>query len=336
MTKNKESIEKVDGEKIEKSQATYSSQPRDQKPPIISKEKLLEAGAYFGHKTHAWNPKMKDYIVPNKKNRGAHIIDIVKTQKYLEFAYSLVGKLAAKKASFIFVGTKKQAQAVIKEAALRTKSFYVTERWLGGTLTNNQTIMSRVKKMEDLERKAQSEFKNYTKKEAIIFQKELDKLHKNLEGIRTMRRLPQVMIVADPNTDQIAVKEARRKGIKVIGILDTNSDPDVVDFGIPANDDSAKSIALVITVLADAISKARGGSELFAYQSDEKIILPEFKPPAGEQHKPKREYRPYNRENRENREYDKNLTSRPFKVDIKREDVTTKKDVTFQEKKGRE
>lgn len=258
------------------SAATEKNAERVQKTPIVSKDKLLEAGAYFGHKAHAWNPKMKEFIVPNKKNKNAHIIDIMKTQKFLEFAYSLVNKLASKKTSFIFVGTKKQAQNAVKEAAERTNSFYVTERWLGGTLTNNQTIMSRVKKMEELEAKAANEFKGYTKKEAILLQKELDKLHKNLNGIRSMRRLPQVMIVADPNEDNIAVKEAKRKGIKVIGILDTNADPDFVDFGIPANDDSAKCISLIMTILADAIVKAQGGQELFAYQSDDKVILPEF------------------------------------------------------------
>ncbi|WP_426461558.1 30S ribosomal protein S2 [Mycoplasma hafezii] len=244
--------------------------------PIVSKNKLLEAGAYFGHKTHAWNPKMKDYIVPNKRNKGSHIIDISKTQKYLEYAYTLVNQLASKHAQFIFVGTKKQARDAVKAAAERTKSLYVTERWLGGTLTNNETIMSRVKKMEELEAKAAKNFQGYTKKEALNFQKELDKLHKNLDGIRDMKRLPQVMIVADPNEDEIAVKEARRKKIKVIGILDTNSDPDLLDFGIPANDDSAKSITLIMTVLADAIVKAQGGQQLFAYQDDEKVVLPDF------------------------------------------------------------
>ncbi|MEE3928498.1 30S ribosomal protein S2 [Mycoplasmopsis ciconiae] len=266
------------------------------KNPIVSKDKLLEAGAYFGHKAYAWNPKMKEYIVPNKKNKGSHIIDITKTQKFLEFAYSLVNKLAAKKTSFIFVGTKKQARTAVKEAAERTNSFYVTERWLGGTLTNNQTIMSRVKKMEELEAKAANNFQGYTKKEAILLQKELDKLHKNLEGIRNMKRLPQVMIVADPNEDNIAVKEAKRKGIKVIALLDTNSDPDFVDFGIPANDDSAKCISLIMTILADAIVKAQGGQELFAYQSDDKVVLPEFQNAKQPQ---KREFKkPQTRENK--------------------------------------
>ncbi|WP_324673143.1 30S ribosomal protein S2 [Mycoplasma sp. 888] len=249
---------------------------KQQRTPIVSKTKLLEAGAYFGHKTHAWNPKMKDYIVPNKKNKGSHIIDIIKTQKYLEYAYSLVNTLASKNAQFIFVGTKKQAREAVKEAAERTNSLYVTERWLGGTLTNNQTIMSRVNKMKELEAKAANGFAGYTKKEALDLQKKLDKLHKNLDGIRNMSRLPQVMIVADPNEDAIAVKEAKRKKIKVIGILDTNANPDLLDFGIPANDDSSKSIALIMTILADAIVKARGGQVKFAYQEDDKVVLPSF------------------------------------------------------------
>ncbi|WP_406613608.1 30S ribosomal protein S2 [Mycoplasma corogypsi] len=254
-----------------------------EKKPIVSKNKLLEAAVYFGHKTHAWNPKMKEYIVPNKKNKGSHIIDAIKTQKLLEIAYSLVNQLAAKGASFIFVGTKKQAREAVKQAALRTDSFYVSERWLGGTLTNNETIMSRVKKMEELEAKAAKNFQGYTKKEALNFTKELEKLHKNLDGIKNMKRLPQVMIVADPNEDAIAVKEARRKKIKVIGILDTNADPDFLDFGIPANDDSAKSITLIMTVLADAIAKAKGGTQLFAYQDDEAIVLPESQQRANNQ-----------------------------------------------------
>ncbi|MBN4083502.1 30S ribosomal protein S2 [Mycoplasma sp. CSL10137] len=255
-----------------------TKETKETKLPIVSRTKLLEAGAYFGHKTYAWNPKMKEFLVPNRKNRGAHIIDIFKTQKYLEFAYSLVSSLAAKNAQFIFVGTKKQAKDAIKAAAERTNSLYVTERWLGGTLTNNETIMKRVQKMEELEAKAADNFKGYTKKEALNFTKELEKLHKNLNGIRSMKRLPNVMIVADPIQDEIAVKEAKRKGLKVISLLDSNANPDLVDFGIPANDDSAKSITLIITVLADAIAKVKGGQQLFAYQDDEKVVLPEFQP----------------------------------------------------------
>ncbi|VEU76092.1 30S ribosomal protein S2 [Mycoplasmopsis columboralis] len=251
--------------------------------PIVSKDKLLEAGAYFGHKVKDWNPKMKEFLVPNKKNKGSHIIDLTKTQKYLEFAYSLVNKLASKNASFIFVGTKKQAKAAIQAAAQRVGAHYVSERWLGGTLTNNRTIMSSVKTMNELEEKKAQGYKGYTKKEALEFDKKLEKLHKNLDGIKNMKSLPQVMIVADPIEDAIAVKEAKRKKIKVISLLDSNANPDAVDFGIPANDDSAKSITLVITVLADAIAKAQGKEQLYAYQGDEKVVLPEFQSKKAEQ-----------------------------------------------------
>ncbi|WP_051616794.1 30S ribosomal protein S2 [Mycoplasmopsis sturni] len=244
-----------------------------QSTPIVSKEKLLEAGAYFGHKAKDWNPKMKEFLVPNKKNKGSHIIDLVKTQKYLEFAYSLVNKLASKNASFIFVGTKKQARAAVKAAAERVGAFYVSERWLGGTLTNNRTIMSSVKKMYELEEKKANGYKGYTKKEALDFDKKLEKLHKNLDGIKDMKTLPQVMIVADPIEDEIAVLEAKKRKIKVISLLDSNANPDAVDFGIPANDDSTKSISLIMTVLADAIAKAQGKKQLFAYQPDENIVF---------------------------------------------------------------
>nr|WP_223644917.1 30S ribosomal protein S2 [Mycoplasma tauri] len=251
---------------------------KEVKPAIVSREKLLEAGTYFGHKKSTWNPKMKEFLYPHAR-RGMHMINANFTVQRLEFAYNILLKFVAKnpRTSFIFVGTKKQAKETIKENALRTGSFYVSERWLGGTLTNASTIFKRVKTMEDLEALAANNFQGYTKKEGLLKQKELDKLHKNLEGIRKMQSLPAFMIVADPNVDAIAVKEARSKGVKVIGILDSNSDPDSVDFGIPANDDSAKSIALIITILADAISVARGGKAKFAFQPDENIVLPEFK-----------------------------------------------------------
>ncbi|WP_322936031.1 30S ribosomal protein S2 [Mycoplasmopsis cynos] len=247
-----------------------------EKTAIISKDKLLESGSYFGHKSHAWNPKMKEYLVPNKKVKGAHIIDVYKTQSHLEYAYKLVNNLASKGTQFIFVGTKKQAREAVKAAAERTHSLYVTERWLGGTLTNNETIMRRVSAMEALEAKAENNFKGYTKKESLIFEKELEKLHKNLNGIRQMKRIPQVMIVADPNEDEIAVKEAKRKGLKVISILDSNSNPDAVDLGVPGNDDSAKFIHVFMTIIADAIVKVKGGEQIYAYQEDSKIVLPEF------------------------------------------------------------
>lgn len=244
----------------------------ENKKPLVSLNKLLEAGVYFGHKKDKWNPKMGVYIHGVKN--GTHIIDVSKTLKALEVAYKLIYKLAEKGVSFIFVGTKKQAKDTIREQALRTNSAYVNERWLGGTLTNSKTIFSRVRAMEDLEQLAENNFEGYTKKEGILMKKELEKLQRNLNGIRNMQRQPQFMIVADPNEDMIAVKEAKRKGVKVIGLIDTNTNPDLVDLGIPANDDSMKSINLIITILADAIVEAKGGKTLYAYQPDEAIVLP--------------------------------------------------------------
>ncbi|MGY5139455.1 30S ribosomal protein S2 [Mycoplasmopsis gallinarum] len=252
---------------------------KEEKKLIVSKDKLLEAGTYFGHKASQWNPKMKDYLLPQPK-RGIHIINSNSTLQRLEFAFKLLLKQLSKnpRMNLIFVGTKKQAKDAIKENALRTNSFYVTERWLGGTFTNFSTINKRIKFMEELEAQAEQGFTNlgYTKKEALEKQKMLDKLHKNLEGIRRMKEIPSLMIIADPKEDEIAVKEARAKGVKIIGIIDSNVDPDLVDFGIPANDDSAKSINLIITILADAIALARGGKAKYAYQGDEAIVLPKF------------------------------------------------------------
>ncbi|EGV00070.1 30S ribosomal protein S2 [Mycoplasmopsis columbina] len=257
-------------------QTTSTPKVEEKVKPIISRDKLLEAGTYFGHKSSQWNPKMKDFLLPQTK-RGIHIIDTQSTVKRLEFIYKLLSKMASNpRTTFIFVGTKKQAKETIKENALRTNSFYVTERWLGGTFTNFATISKRVKTMEELEKQAAEGFPNRTKKEALELEKKLAKLQLNLEGIRKMQGTTNFMIVADPIEDEIAIKEARKKGVKVIGILDSNADPDSVDFGIPANDDSAKSINLIITLLADAIATARGGKAKYAYQDDELVVLPKF------------------------------------------------------------
>ncbi len=240
---------------------------------IVSKNKLLESGVYFGHSKSIWNPKMKPYILTTK--RGTHIIDILKTKKTLEFAYQIVKKFAEREATFIFVGTKKQAKETIKFNALRTNSFYVSERWLGGTLTNNRTIFARVRRMFDLKKLAENNFEGYTKKEGILFNKELAKLEKNLSGIQNMKSKPNIMIASNPKTDEIAIKEAKKLGIKIIGIVDTNVDPTLVDIAIPGNDDSIKSITLIITIIADAIASVKGGDILFAYQDDSKVNLPQ-------------------------------------------------------------
>lgn len=265
--------------KIKEAEDKKNTKPADnvkKRPEIVSREKLLEAGTYFGHWVSHWNPKMKQYIYG--KRLGIHIIDIAKTQKALEFAYQLLNKMAQKPISFIWVGTKKHAKKAIEEAAARTNSVYVSERWLGGTLTNSQTIFRSVKELDRLEELKANNYEGYSKKEGMLFDKKIAKLQKNLGGIRKLANkgtFPQVMICASPIDDEIAIKEARKKGIKIFTINDTNSNPDLSDFVIPANDDSVKSLTLVLTILADAICAARGNKQLFAYKPNEEIILPE-------------------------------------------------------------
>ncbi|MBU4690881.1 30S ribosomal protein S2 [Mycoplasma zalophi] len=246
---------------------------KQQAQDIISRAKLLEAGTYFGRRPSVWNPKMKPYIYG--KRNGNHIIDVSKTQKSLEYAFKMIQKASSKGARFIFVGTKKQAKNIIEEQAKRTNSPYVSERWLGGTLTNQQTIFRSVRKLEELEQRQAQGYPGWTKKEGLEADKKIAKLQKNLNGIRYMHQTPQIMIVASPLVDDIAIKEARKKGVKVFGILNTNGNPDDVDFGIPSNDASVKSLTLILTVLADAIASGRGEKQLFAYQLDENIVLPE-------------------------------------------------------------
>ena len=253
---------------------------RKNNAPIVSKDKLMEAAVYFGHKTSAWHPKMKPFIIGSKE--GTHIIDINKTSKALEYTYRILRKYVDMGAEVIFVGTKRQAKETIRENALRTNSHYVSERWLGGILTNNRTIYGRVRRMFELEEMAKNNFAGYTKKEGVLFTKELEKLQKNLSGIKNLRRRPSIMISADPKGDLIAIKEAKKLGIKTIGIVDSNIDPSIVDIAIPGNDDSKKSLTLIITILADAIAAAKKGQQLFAYQSDDKIVLPQ------EEQKPRR------------------------------------------------
>ncbi|OYD26419.1 SSU ribosomal protein S2P [Mycoplasma testudineum] len=240
---------------------------------IVSNELLLKAGIYFGHKTQVWNPKMAKFI--HSKRKGIHILDVSKTIKAIEFAYKIVNEYAQKGATFIFVGTKKHAKEIVKEQALRTNSFFVSERWLGGTLTNQATIFKQLKKLTELEAAQAAGFPERTKKEALNDERALLKLQKNFEGIREMRRQPAFMIVVDPNNDTIAVQEARKKGVKIIGIVDSDGDPDLVDLPIPANDDSVKSIRLILTILADAIVQAKGGVVELAYQNKEEYDLGE-------------------------------------------------------------
>jgi len=234
---------------------------------VVSMSYLLEAGVHFGHQTKRWNPKMKEYIFTARED--IYIIDLQKTQELLEVSYNEMKTIATNGGKFLFVGTKKQAQEVCVEEANRSKSFYVTERWLGGTLTNFRTIRRRVKRLEEIENmEKDGKFDILPKKEVVQLKKEYEKLNKILCGIREMDKLPQALIVVDPKKEYNAVKEARKLKIPVFGIVDTNGDPDDVDFVIPGNDDAVRSIKVMLGVLNNAICEANG-LELVDYISEE-------------------------------------------------------------------
>ena len=234
---------------------------------VVSLSYLLEAGVHFGHQTKRWNPKMKEYIFTTRDD--IYIIDLQKTLSKIEEAYAEISKIAANGGTFLFVGTKKQAQEAAKENAERTNSYYVTERWLGGTLTNFRTIRSRVKRLEEIEKMEKNgTFDVLPKKEVIQLKKEHDKLNRLLCGIRTMDKLPQALIIVDPKKEINAIKEARKLNIPIFGIVDTNCDPDDVDFVIPGNDDAVRAVKVVLGVLGNAIAEVNGG-EIIDYVTEE-------------------------------------------------------------------
>ena len=224
---------------------------------VVSMSYLLEAGVHFGHQTKRWNPKMKEYIFTSRDD--IYIIDLEKTATCIESAYAEIKKIAENGGNFLFVGTKKQANEAAKEEALRSNSYYVIERWLGGTLTNFRTIRKRIKRLEEIEKmEADGLFEVLPKKEVIGLKKEYDKLNKVLCGIRNMEKLPDALIIVDPKKEINAIHEARKLNIPVFGLVDTNCDPDDVDFVIPGNDDAVRSVKVVLGVLNNAICEARG------------------------------------------------------------------------------
>ena len=236
---------------------------------VVSMNYLLEAGVHFGHQTKRWNPKMKEYIFTSRDD--IYIIDLQKTAKMIEEAYAALKIIAEQGGKVLFVGTKKQAQEASKEEAERSNSYYVTERWLGGTLTNFRTIRKRVKRLEDIEKmEKDGTFDVLPKKEVIGLKKEYAKLNNLLSGIRDMHKLPSAMIIVDPSKEEIAIREARRLNIPVFGIVDTNCDPDMVDYVIPGNDDAIRSVKLILGVLANAINEATGGTLVSYVSNDEK------------------------------------------------------------------
>ena len=227
---------------------------------VITMKQLLEAGVHFGHQTRKWNPKMKKYIFAARND--IHIIDLQVTANLIEEAYAFVCESVKAGKSVLFVGTKKQAQDAIKEEAERCGMYYVNSRWLGGCLTNFKTMRSRVERLEKLEAmEANGDFDLLPKKEVMLLKKEMGKLQANLGGIKTMKAMPGVMFVVDPHNEDIAIKEAKKLGIKIVAITDTNCDPDVVDYVIPGNDDAIRAIKLIASVIANAVIEANQGEE---------------------------------------------------------------------------
>ena len=224
---------------------------------VVAMSYLLEAGVHFGHQTKRWNPKMKEYIYSTRDD--IYIMDLQKTVDKLEEAYNALNKIVADGGKILFVGTKKQAQEVCKEEAARTGMFYMTERWLGGTLTNFKTIRNRVYYLEKIEKMEQDgTFDKLPKKEVIGLKKEYEKLNKNLCGIREMDKLPQAVVIVDSTKEYNAIREANRLGIPVFGLIDTNCDPDNIDYVIPGNDDAVKSIKVILGALNNAAAEALG------------------------------------------------------------------------------
>ncbi len=236
-----------------------------QKPGVTIKE-LLESGAHFGHQTRRWNPKMKRFIF--EERNGIYIIDLAKTMQQIRTAVEVVRKMIASRKSILFVGTKKQAKAVIKESAEECGEFFVCERWLGGTLTNLQTIRQSVKTMERIEKRIASGGEGLKKKEISVLGKERVKLDRNLSGIRSMRKPPGLLIVVDPSKEHIAVAEANTLGIPIMALVDTNCDPDPIDYVIACNDDALKSIKVILSAITQAIIDQKNDMNLPVSKGD--------------------------------------------------------------------
>ena len=224
--------------------------------PVVTMKELLEAGVHFGHQTRRWNPKMEPYIFGSRN--GIHIIDLQKTVQLMDVAYEFIRDTVAEGKTVLFVGTKKQAQEAIYEEATRCGMFYVNHRWLGGTLTNFHTIRKSIEKLKRLERLEESpEFQGLTKKELIKLTKKREKLRRNLGGIKDMEELPGAIFIVDPKREEIAVREARKVGIPIVAIVDTNCDPDLIDYVIPGNDDAIRAVRLFSSKIADAVLEGK-------------------------------------------------------------------------------
>ena len=249
---------------------------------VVAMKQLLEAGVHFGHQTRRWDPKMAEYIF--QARNGIHIIDLQKTSKKIDEAYAFLKEQAEEGKTVLFVGTKKQAQECMKEAALKCGMFYVDQRWLGGMLTNFETIRTRVQRLKDLETMQEDgTFDRLPKKEVILLKKEMEKLEKNLGGIKEMTEIPGVMFVVDPNKEKIAILEARKLGIPVIGLVDTNCNPEDVDYAIPGNDDAIRAVKLIMDVMANAVIEGRQGESMEQEVDEQEQMAEDAKPESMEE-----------------------------------------------------
>ena len=233
---------------------------RNKNMAVISMKQLLEAGVHFGHQTRRWNPKMKKYIFTERN--GIYIIDLQKTVKKVEEAYNFIKEVAENGGTVLFVGTKKQAQESVKDEAIRSGQYFINQRWLGGTLTNFGTIRKRINRLKDIERMEEDgTFDVLPKKEVVGLLKEKDRLVKFLGGIKEMKKIPDALFIVDPRKERIAIAEAHKLNIPIVGIVDTNCDPDEIDYVIPANDDAIRAVKLLTGKMADAILEVKQGEE---------------------------------------------------------------------------
>ncbi|MBE5819949.1 MAG: 30S ribosomal protein S2 [Clostridiales bacterium] len=244
---------------------------------VVAMKQLLEAGVHFGHQTKRWDPKMAEYIY--QARNGIHIIDLQKTSKKIDEAYKFVKEISEEGKDILFVGTKKQAQECVKEAAEKSGMFYIDQRWLGGMLTNFKTIRNRVERLKKLEAmEADGTFDVLPKKEVAKLKNEMEKLEKNLGGIKEMTKLPGAMFVVDPKNERIAVLEARKLNIPIVGLIDTNCNPEDVDYPIPGNDDAIRAVKLITDVMANAIIEGRQGESLDAEQEMQEQVAESVEP----------------------------------------------------------
>lgn len=284
---------------------------------VVSMNYLLEAGVHFGHQKRRWNPKMQEYIFTSRDD--IHIIDLQKTVKKLEEAYEAMKKIAEEEGKILFIGTKKQAQEAVEECATRSEMYFVNERWLGGTLTNFKTIRSRIKRLDEIEKMEQDgTFNLLPKKEVVKIKKEYDKLNKNLRGIREMKKLPQALVIVDPKKEEIAIREARILNIPIFGVVDTNCDPDMVDYVIPGNDDAVRSVKIMLGVLTNAICEVTG-KEMADYVSEDD------KNKKVKKEEPKKDVQP---EVKEKKKEEKKETVKEEKVEAVKEEKESTADIS--------